>query len=410
MKLLVFAHTPPPYHGQSIAVKLMLERFGGDRRKPKFRQLPANRYGIECYHVNARFSKSLEDVGELQAGKTLLLLFFCLQAIWCRFRYGVENFFYIPAPGKPVALYRDWLVMLICRPFFKRLIFNWRAAGLAKWLETTAGKRTRRITFERMKFADASIVLSEFSRSDAEKLMARRVMVVAGGIADPCPDFDTEILPRRRARLLERKKILLGAPVQNEASKTVNVLFIGHCTREKGAFDSIAGVAMANEKLAAEGSALRFKLTLIGAFTSVVEERELRELIRTPALRDAVIILGFASNERKNQELLNADLFCFPTYYLAEGQPASLIEAMAFGLPVITTRWRAVPDMFAEDYPGFVDCKAPDQIAAKLRQLCGDDFSGQLRESFLRRFTIEQHLNAMSEAIRSVENAASGGQ
>jgi glycosyltransferase involved in cell wall biosynthesis len=406
MKLLIFAHTPPPYHGQSIAVKLLLERFGGDRRKPKLRRLPPNHYGIECYHVNARFSKSLEDVGELQAGKTILLLFYCLQAIWCRFRYGVENFFYIPAPGKPVALYRDWLVMLVCRPFFKTLIFNWRAAGLAKWLETTAGQRTRGTTFKRMGYADASIVLSEFSRNDAEKLMARRVMVVAGGIADPCPEFDIEILPLRRTRLLERKRILSGGvPVQNDANRTVNVVFIGHCTREKGAFDSVAGIALANEKLAAEGFPLRFKLTLIGAFTSPDEEKALRELVRARGLQDAVIILGFASNERKIQELRNADLFCFPSYYLAEGQPASLIEAMAFGLPVIATRWRAIPDMFPEDYPGLVDTKAPDQIAGKLRELCVSDLIGLLRETYVRRFTLERHMDAMAQAIGSVENA-----
>jgi hypothetical protein len=30
MKLLVFAHTPPPHHGQSYMVKLMLDGFGGD--------------------------------------------------------------------------------------------------------------------------------------------------------------------------------------------------------------------------------------------------------------------------------------------------------------------------------------------------------------------------------------------
>lgn len=407
MKLLVFAHTPPPYHGQSIAVKTLLESFGGDRRKPKFRRQLPNRYGIECYHVNARFSKSLEDVGELQAGKTILLLFYCLQAIWCRFRYGVENFFYIPAPGKPIALYRDWLVMLVCRPFFKTLIFNWRAAGLAKWLETTGNSRTRGITFRRMGYADASIVLSEFSRNDAEKLLARHVLVVAGGIADPCPEFDVEILPLRRARLLERKRILFGgAPVPHEAIKTVNVVFIGHCTREKGAFDSVAGIALANEELAADGFPLRFKLTLIGAFTSPEEEKALREFVRKQELGESVIILGFASDERKIQELRNADLFCFPSYYLAEGQPASLIEAMAFGLPVVTTRWRAIPDMFAENYPGFVDCKSPGQIGAKLRQLCVSDLGGQLREAFLRRFTVEQHLDAMAQAIRSVENAS----
>ena len=33
MKLLVFAHTPPPHHGQSYMVQLMLDGFGGDARR-----------------------------------------------------------------------------------------------------------------------------------------------------------------------------------------------------------------------------------------------------------------------------------------------------------------------------------------------------------------------------------------
>lgn len=404
MKLLIFAHTPPPYHGQSLAVKLMLEHFGGDRRKWKFRREPANRYGIECFHVNARFSKNLEDVGELQFGKILLVLFYCGQALWCRFRYGVEIFFYIPAPGKPIALYRDWLIMLLCRPFFKRVIFNWRAAGLAKWLETTAGNRTRSFTYNRMKSVDASIVLSDFSRNDAEKFLPRHVIVVAGGISDPCPQFETEILPLRRARAAVRERILSGElQPQDEADKLINVLFIAHCTREKGVFDSIEGVRLANEKLAAESSPLRFRLTLIGAFASDVEEKEIREFIRRENLQNTVTVLGFVSNERKNQELHDADLFCFPTYYLAEGQPANLMDAFAYGLPVVTTRWRAIPEMFPVDYQGFVDLKSPAQIAEKLRLLCVKDFSRPLREIFLRRFTLEQHLDKMARAMHSVE-------
>jgi glycosyltransferase involved in cell wall biosynthesis len=404
MKLLIFAHTPPPYHGQSVAVKLMLEHYGGNRRKWKFRREPANRYGIECYHVNARFSKNLEDVGELQLGKILLVLFYCMQALWCRFRYGVETLFYIPAPGKPIALYRDWLVMLVCRPFFKKIIFNWRAAGLAKWLETVGGNRTRSLTYNRMKNADASIVLSDFSRNDAEKFLAKRVLVVAGGISDPCPGFEEEILPRRRTRIEARKKILSGNfQIQNEADKTVNVLFIAHCTREKGVFDSIEGIRLANEQMAAEGSPLRFRLTLIGAFASDAEEKEIREFIRDKNLQNSVLILGFVSDERKNQELREADIFCFPTYYLAEGQPANLMEALAFGLPIVATRWRAIPEMLPENYSGFVALKSPAQIAEKLRLLCVSDFSQPLREIFLRRFTLEQHLANMAQAMRNVE-------
>src|SRR5882757_8260343 len=51
MKLLVFAHTPPPHHGQSYMVQLMLAGFGGDARRKK--GAAASPYGVECYHVNA---------------------------------------------------------------------------------------------------------------------------------------------------------------------------------------------------------------------------------------------------------------------------------------------------------------------------------------------------------------------
>ena len=125
MKLLIFAHVPPPFHGQSYGVQLMLNGFGGDCRKQK--QPTPNGYGIECYHVNARLSKKLEDIGEFQGAKILLVLFYCLQAIYCRFRYGVTNFYYVPAPGKPVALYRDWLILFICRLFYKRTILHCHA-------------------------------------------------------------------------------------------------------------------------------------------------------------------------------------------------------------------------------------------------------------------------------------------
>jgi glycosyltransferase involved in cell wall biosynthesis len=397
MKLLVFAHTPPPHHGQSYAVQSMLDSFGGDCRKQK--QKMPDRFGIECYHVNARYSKTLKDIGEFRGGKIFMALFFCLQAVWCRFRYGVTNFYYVPAPGKPVALYRDWLVMLVCRPFFPKIILHWHAAGLAKWLETTASMRTRSFTYDRMKSADLSIVISEFNRRDAEKLLPRRIAVVSVGIPDACPQFEEKILPLRRARTAARKKILAGeiSPA-NDFAKTVSVLYVALVSREKGVFDAIEGVALANEK-----SPLRFRLTVIGGFASSAEEKELREMIRKRGLQDAVEIHGFVSTGRKNRALAEADIFCFPTCYSAENQPGNLVEAMAFGLPIVTTRWRSIPEMLPENFPGLVDIESPGQIAAALRLLAAGDFAGELREIFLRRFRLEQHLSNMAAAIRSVE-------
>ena len=116
MKLVVFAHTPPPFHGQSYMVRLMLESFGGDQRRKDLNRPAPVTPGIECYHVNARVSKNLEDVGGARVGKLVLLLGHCAQAVWCRFRYGARTLYYVPAPGKSFALYRDWLVMGACRP------------------------------------------------------------------------------------------------------------------------------------------------------------------------------------------------------------------------------------------------------------------------------------------------------
>jgi glycosyltransferase involved in cell wall biosynthesis len=402
MKLLVFAHTPPPHHGQSYMVKLMLDGFGGDCRRQK--EKSPDGHGIECYHVNARYSKTLEDVGEFQGTKIFLILFYCLQALWCRFRHGVTNLYYVPAPGKAVAVYRDWLVMLICRPFFKHIILHWHAAGLAKWLETSVQIRSRAITYRLFKPVDLSIVLSRYNVADAEKLLSRTIAIVPVGVPGLDMDFAEKIRTQRRARIAVRQKILAGeissAP---GTANIINVLFLAHCTREKGVFDTVEGVALANEAFAAEKSPLQFRLTLVGAFATENEEKELRELIRQRGVQNAVEILGFVSAERKAQALTDADIFCFPTYYLAENQPGNLIEAMAYGLPIVTTRWRSIPEMLPENYPGLVNPKSPEQVAAALRLVAAGDFTGPLRELFLRRFTLEQHLAGMAAAIRSVE-------
>jgi glycosyltransferase involved in cell wall biosynthesis len=402
MKLLVFAHTPPPHHGQSYMVKLMLEGFGGDCRRQT--EKSPDTFGIECYHVNARYSKTLEDVGEFQGSKIFLILFYCLQALWCRFRYGVENFYYVPAPGKAVAVYRDWLVMFICRPFFKKIILHWHAAGLAKWLETCVQIRSRAITYRVFKPVDLSIVLSRYNVADAEKLLSQHITIVPVGVPGLDSEFVVEILKQRCARIAARQKILAGetAPA-SDAAKIINVLFLAHCTREKGVFDTVEAVALANEKSTAEKSPLQFRLTLVGAFASDDEEKELRDFIRQRGIQNIVEILGFVSTERKMQALAGADIFCFPTYYLAENQPGNLIEAMAYGLPIVTTRWRSIPEMLPENYPGLVDPKSPGQIAAALRRMAASDFTGTLRELFLRRFTLEQHIANMAAAIHGVE-------
>jgi len=416
MKLLIFAHTPPPHHGQSYMVQLMLAGFGGDKRKQKRGVAadlsPGQNYGVDCYHVNARLSKKLEDIGDLRIGKLLLLLGYCLQAIWCRYRYGVTTMYYIPAPGKPSALYRDWLVMLICRRVFKKVVLHWEAAGLANWLETRMQMRTRSWTYRFLKQVDLSIILSQYNRADAEKIFSRQIRVVNNGIPDPCPEFERQLQATRKARFAARRKLLAGQTLTEDdmqhtggTPQVVRVLFLALCTRAKGLFDAISGIALARQRLAERKCAISLRLQIGGTFVSAEDKAEFDRLIAQPEIAEFMEYFGFVSGEQKNRLLREADLFCFPTYYENENQPVNLIEAMAFGLPILTTRWRSIPEWFPKNYPGLVDPHSPEQIANVMLALLAGEPGDGLRDIFLRNFTLEQYLTGMAEALGRLEHS-----
>src|SRR5687768_6892436 len=107
MKLVVFALTPPPLHGQSYMTELLLSG------------LAAQDYGIQVFHVNAQFATSARDIGKFRPGKVLLIFRYCAKAIWFRLRHEARNLYYIPAPPVRTPLYRDWIILSILRPFFR---------------------------------------------------------------------------------------------------------------------------------------------------------------------------------------------------------------------------------------------------------------------------------------------------
>jgi glycosyltransferase involved in cell wall biosynthesis len=377
LKLLVFAHTPPPHHGQSYMVQLLLE---GLRNDPQF----------EIYHVNAQLSSDTADIGRMRPGKVVAVIKYCLQAIWHRLRHGVTNFYYVPANPGRAALYRDWLVMLFCRPFFARRIYHWHAAGLGQWLENEARPWERAVSRFLLGGADLSVVLSEFNRSDAAVLKARRTEVIPNGISDPCPSFKTQLLPERLARL--------------SSPRVFEALYIGLCLREKGLFDTIEAVRMANERYAGNAGVC-FKLVVAGSFWVAAERAEFERLLKElqfPDGRPQIEYLGFVSGENKDRLFKGCGCLCFPTYYQAESFGLVAVEAMAYGLPVITTRWRMIPEVLPADYPGLVDPRSPEQIAAKLVDALKWDCFASLREHYLRHFTAEEFWRKMKAALMSL--------
>jgi glycosyltransferase involved in cell wall biosynthesis len=368
VKLLVFAHTPPPHHGQSYMVQLLL-----DGLRP--------RKTIECFHVNSRFSDDLTDIGRVRAGKIALVLKYCYQAIVLRFRHGVRAMYYIPASPGRAALFRDWLIMALCRPFFSQIIFHWEAAGLAEWLATRTA--IERFLSQRLLGRPAlSIVLAEYNRRDAEYFRSKRVAIVPNGVPDPHPSAG----PQERT---------LTPP------QTFKVLFLGLCTREKGIWDAIEGVVLANR----QDHTSRFQLLVAGGFW-VDEERLAFEKrageLQAPDGDSPVEYRGFVSGRAKQALFDESHCLLFPTYYSAESFGIVLVEAMAHGLPVITTRWRMIPELLPREYPFLVSPKAPAEIADALLRLRAQPGKWNLRQHYLNNFTDRHYLDKMEAALLSI--------
>ena len=82
-----------------------------------------------------------------------------------------------------------------------------------------------------------------------------------------------------------------------------------------------------------------------------------------------------------------------------------LIEALAYDIPIVTTKWRAIPSMLPRKHVWFVDQRRPDQIAESIFKARQEgEPNGIMREHYLLNYTPAQHITALKTALRSLES------
>jgi glycosyltransferase involved in cell wall biosynthesis len=399
-KILIFAHVPPPHHGQSVMVENLLE---GLRADPRF----------EVHHVDARVSDDMGDIGSFRPQKFIRLFKCILQAWWIRLRHGRMAFYYVPAPAKRSAILRDWVVMALCRPLFPELILHWHAYGLGEW--AAAGKDwQRRLTRLALGKADLAIVLNNYNKRDAEVFEPKRIKVVPNGIADLFPDYDVTLAPKRKARAAALA--VLGSVAGNESRvtgqecdnpETVRFLFLGHLMESKGVLVAIEATKLANEELRQSNAPWRAELTLAGSFASEAEKARVLEAIKTASQSagdngSCVTLAGFMDSGQKKSALEKADALVFPTFYENEAQPLVLFEAMCAGLPVVTTSWRGIAEPLPPGYPLIVEPRSAGSLAKALTDLGALTSTEGLRANYASEYKMQLFAPRMADTLLKV--------
>jgi glycosyltransferase involved in cell wall biosynthesis len=157
----------------------------------------------------------------------------------------------------------------------------------------------------------------------------------------------------------------------------------------------------------------RFHLNLCGSFVGaktetvveVYDEVTLHAYIKENGLEECVTYHGQVIGKQKEKQFTQANIFLLPTSYPWEGQPLSIIEALAFSIPVISCNHKGIPEMVECGRTGlFVKPKAPRSIASAIIDITEDsgrysNMSLSAREHYEGNFKREVHLNKLIQVI-----------
>ena len=121
-------------------------------------------------------------------------------------------------------------------------------------------------------------------------------------------------------------------------------------------------------------------------------------------LLDTVTFPGWVRGEEKERLLRESGVFLFPSYH--EGMPMAVLEAMGYGLGIVTTTVGGIPQLIDHKRSGFLE--TPGNVTALAKDvsaliqdeaLCRN--MGELaRRAVEQKYSLEIHLQKLEETYR----------
>lgn len=164
------------------------------------------------------------------------------------------------------------------------------------------------------------------------------------------------------------------------------LLYVGRLAAAKGLPILLESLAMLKE------ACPKLTLTVIG---DGPDRSRLEERVQNLGLAEQVQFVGYKSQSEVRNFFQETDVFVLPSF--AEGVPVSLMEAMASGLPVISTQIAGISELVEDEKSGYLVMPGnTEQIAQKILCLCTEP---QTRQAFgnTGRHFVEQEFNLSQE-------------
>ena len=207
--------------------------------------------------------------------------------------------------------------------------------------------------------------------------------------------------PKLRLCRLGVDPTLFSAAPEPRPPGPVRLLCVGRLTPAKGQLLLMQACAELKQ------AGLAFELTLVG---DGPDRPRLEAAVQAGGLQDRVRLAGSLNQPQVRAELARADVFVLPS--LAEGIPVVLMEAMASGVPCITTPVNGIPELIQHDRNGLLATPGDvDALSLQLRRAIEDAglrqrLSVEGLKQVRQAFNLGDNVALLAAIFRSLPSAA----
>lgn len=355
ISILYFIQLPPPMHGVSAINSIV------------FNSKIINE-GFEKSLLEIKFSDALRELRKISLRK--LTGMFKLNRMLRDALRDNPDYVYFSLMPVGIGFWRDLVFVRTLKRSSARIIYHLHNRGIRQ----RSGCFLNRMAY-RYAFSDSVIIHLSDRLLESEiyslKLRNSTALAIPNGIPEPAVQRPSEP----------------GKP--SETGGRVNVLFFSNLFPAKGMFEAVK--IMKEVKDAGK----EVHLFIAGEFMRSKYQRKLMKLIGGMGLRDMISVMGPKFGIEKAGLFKNSHVFLFPSYFSQECMPLVLLEAMAYGLPVISSNIGAIPEIMEngkegylvepEDTEGFVTAVLDLSQNVRERETMGK----AAREKFLSHFTAQ---------------------
>lgn len=355
-KILLIGPFPDPISGVSISNSVVKEILSADTN-----------FFVKV--INTSFTSFDEQIGKFSFKK----LFFYLSINTYFLKLFSSKIIYI-TPGQTfLGVMKYAFFIIISSILRKELIIHVHGNYLGQEYKTLRGIKKLAFHFLVSRFTKG-IVLSDSLKQNLTPFIDQ-------GSIFCLPNFAQDYLYKEDKRLVNDE---------------LRIFYLSNLMKEKG----IICLLKALKNL--EKNNIIYKAKIAGN----IDDKSSKEILQLFNELENTKYIGIVNGEDKKNLLNWGNIFILPTFYKMEGQPISILEAMATKNLVITTNHAGIPDIFQDKVNGyFVEKNSSESIQDILSYIAFN--KNQLKhiaihnkEYFLKKFTIDKFKTTLIDIIK----------